>query len=70
MYIKSKTYSKPFSNYYTMIFNNLARLMSYKDTNFIFTGDSLAVVSKGNYYSFILGQETKESKDSIIKGNI
>ena len=68
----------PFPNCDTMFFNNSARLISYKDTNFIFawdtnfifTGDTLAVVYDGHYYNFRLGQRTKKSEDSYIKGKI
>ena len=65
-----KDYDKSFSNCDTIIFNNSSRLMSYKDTNLIFTGDTFAVVSEGNYYNFRLDQKTKESEDSYIKGKI
>ena len=36
----------------------------------LFTGDTLAVVYKGNSYNFRLDQRTKESKDSHIQGRI
>ena len=54
----------------TMLFNNSIRQISDKDTNFMFSGDSLAVVSNGNYYNFRLDERTKESKDSYIRGKI
>ena len=69
MYIYSEYYNRSFSNYDTIIFNNLAGWTS-DSTNFIFKGDTLAVVSKGNYYNFRLDQRTKESKDSYISGRI
>ena len=53
----------------TMVFNHSSRWKSYK-TYLIFTGDTLAVVDKGNYYNFRLSQETKESEYSYIRGKI
>ena len=44
--------------------------MSEKDTRFIFTGDTLAVVYDGNYYNFRFDERVKESEDSIIIGHI
>ena len=68
--IDFKLYSKSFSGYDTMVFNNSFSLMSDRDTNFIFTGDTLAIVYDGNYYNFRLDQRTKESENSFIKGKI
>ena len=44
--------------------------MREKDTRFIFTGDTLAVVYDGNYYNFRFDERVKESNDSIIIGHI
>ena len=68
--IDFKYYNRSFSKYDTIVFNNLSRRMSDKKANLIFTGDTLAVVSDGNYYNFRLDQSTKESENSIIKGKI
>ena len=53
-----------------MVFNDSARWISGKTSKFIFSGDTFAVVFKGDSYNFRLDQRTKESKDSYIKGNI
>ena len=66
----SENYNKLFSKYDTMIFNNSTRWMSVKDTNFVFSGDSLTVVYKGNYYNFRFDQRTKESEYSQVSGRI
>ena len=66
--IYSKYYKRLFFKYDTIVFNNSTRLMSDKETKFIFTGDALAAVCDGNYYSFRLDQRTKESENSIIEG--
>ena len=68
MSIFSNDYNKLFSKYDTKVFNHSTRLMSVKETNFMFSGDSLAVVYKGKYYNFRLDQSTKVSKDSYIEG--
>ena len=68
--IDFKSYNRHFSNYNIIFFNNSSRWMSDKETNFIFTGDTLAVVFNGNYYNFRLDQRTKESEDSYIIGKI
>ena len=70
IYILFETYFRSSLIIYSMVFNHSARWMSDKDTNFIFTGDTLAVVYHGNYYNFRLDQNTKESKHSYIKGKI
>ena len=66
----SKNYNKLFSKYDTMVFNHSTRWMSDIDTNFMFSGDSLAVVYKGNHYNFRLDKGTKESGCSYIKWKI
>ena len=66
MHINCVQFTKVFFNYNSMFFNHSARRMSHSDTNFIFTGDTLAVVDKGNYYDFRLDQRTKESENSYI----
>ena len=60
----------PFLKYNTMVFNHSTRWRGGEDTEFIFTGNTLAVVYDGNYYNFRLNQSTKESKDSFINGKI
>ena len=70
MNIYYKNYDRSFSNYDTMVFYHSARWMSDKDTNFIFTGDSFSVMSKGNYYNFRLDERSKKSIWSHIKGKI
>ena len=70
MYILSANYGRSFSKYNTIFFNHSARRMSDKEANLIFTGDTLAVVYKGNYYNFRLDQRTKESEYGCIKGKI
>ena len=70
MDIGSQHYLRSFSNYGTIVFNHSSRWIGDRHTNFIFTGDTFAVVSKGNYYNFRLDEKTKESEDSYIKGNI
>ena len=70
MYIYSEENDRSFSKYDTMFFNHSARWMSDKGTNFIFTGDTLAVVVDGNHYNFRLDQRTKKSKGSYIEGQI
>ena len=68
--ITDKDYERFISNYDTIVFNYSTRLMSDKETKFIFTGETLTAVSDGNYYSFRLDQRTMESEDSHIKGKI
>ena len=70
MNIDSKKYYRTSSNFDSMVFNHSARWMRYKNTNFIFRGNELAAVYKGNYYKFRLDQRTMESKYSYIKGKI
>ena len=70
MYIDSKDYERSFSNYDTMVFNHSARRISDKETNLIFTGDTLAIVEEGNYYNFRLDERSKKSIWSHIKGKI
>ena len=70
MYIFSKNYNKRFSKYDTMVFNHSTRWMSDNERNFMFSGDSLVVVYKGNTYNFRLDEGTKESGCSYIKGRI
>ena len=70
MNIECWGYFKSFSNYDTIVFNHSTRWMSDKETNFMFTGDKLAVISCGNCYNFRLEQRKKESEDSYIKGKI
>ena len=70
MLIYFNIYNKPFSNYEIMVFSHSSKLMSDKETNLIFTGDSLAVVSKGDYYNFRLDEWTMGSELSYIKGKI
>ena len=70
IYINNSDANRSFLKYDTMFINHSAKLMSDEDTNFMFSGDSLAVVFDGNYYNFRLDQRTKESEDSYIRGNI
>ena len=70
MYIDCQFYKRSFSKYDTMVFNHSSRWMNDNDTNFIFTGDALMVVYKGNSYNFRLDQRTRKSKHSYIKGKI
>ena len=70
MYIDCENYKRSFSKYDTMVFNHSYRWMNDNDTNFIFTGNTLMVVYKGNSYNFRLDQRTKKSKHSYIKGKI
>ena len=70
VYISYEHYAISFSNCDTIAFNNSARQRSDNVTKFIFTGDTLAAVSDGNYYNFRLDQRSKESEDSYIKGKI
>ena len=70
MYIDCWGYFKSFSNYDKIFFYHSVRWIGNKDTNFMFIGDTLTVVSWGNYYYFRLDQIPKESKDSYIKGKI
>ena len=70
MHIDNKEYNKPFYDYDTMVFNNSARWKSEKTSKFIFTGDSLTVVSEGNSYDFKLDETTKKSTNSEIRGKI
>ena len=70
MYIVSEDNDLSFSKYDKMFFNHSTRWLSDKETNFIFTGDKLAVVVDGNYYNFRLDQRTKESEYSCIEGQI
>ena len=53
-----------------MIFNHSARQMSDKEANLIFTGDTFAVVEKGNYYNFRFDQRKKESEYNYIDEQI
>ena len=52
-----------------MSFNHSAKRKS-DSTNFMFSGDSLTVVSEGSTYNFRLDERTKKSECSYIKGNI
>ena len=70
MYIDCQFYKRSFSKYDTMVFNHSSRWMNDNDTNFIFTGNTLMVVYKGNSYNFRLDQRTKKSKHNYIKGKI
>ena len=63
-------YNRSLTNCDTMTFNHSAGWTSDRNTKLIFTGDSLAVVKKGNYYNFRLDQRTKKSEGSYIKGKI
>ena len=63
-------YLRSFFKYDTMFFNHSAKWMIDEGTNFIFSGDTLAVVNDGNHYNFRLDQSTKESEDSYINGKI
>ena len=65
-----KKYNQPFFDYDTMVFNNSARWKSEKTSKFIFTGDSLTVVSEGNSYDFKLDETIKKSTNSEIRGKI
>ena len=68
VYINNEDYAKSFSNFDTIAFNH-SDIWSY-NTKFIFTGDTLAAVYRGNYYNFRLDQRTKTSEDIYIKGKI
>ena len=68
--IYCEVYYTSLSNCYSIIFNHSTIWMSDKEPNFIFKGDTLAVVYKGNYYNFRLDQETMDYKNSYIKGKI
>ena len=68
--ISAFNYDWSFFKYDTIFFNHSAKWMSDRDTNFIFTGDTLAVVYHGNYYNFRLDERTKKSEYSTIKGEI
>ena len=70
MYIDSEDFDRSFIKYDTMVFNHSARWMSDRDRNFIFTGDTLAVVYDGNHYNFRLDQKTKESEYSYFSGRL
>ena len=70
IHIYSEYYGRYFSNYDIIVFNHSVRRISDKNTNLIFTGDTLAAVYHGNYYNFRLDQRTKESECSSIKGKI
>ena len=70
MDIDSEDFDRSFYKYDTMFFNHSARWMSDRDTNLIFTGNTLAAVFNGNHYNFRLDQRTKESDDSHIEGEI
>ena len=70
VYINSVNYKRSFSKYDTISFNNSSKRMSDKDTNFIFTGDTLAVVYDGKYYNFRLDEGRKESECSKLRGKI
>ena len=70
MNIDGENYYRTSSNCDSMVFNHSFKRMSDSDTNFIFTGDTLTVVSKGNSYNFRLDERTKESKNSEIRGKI
>ena len=63
-------YDRTFSDYDSMFFNHSATWMGDYDTKFMFTGDTLAVVYKGNYYNFRLDQRTKDSEYNYINGKI
>ena len=62
--------TRSFSKYDTMFFNHPTKWMSYEDTNFMFSGDSLAVVRYRDYYNFRLDERINKSKDSYIRGRI
>ena len=70
VHISPKYFFQTILDYNTMVFNHSSKIMSRGDSNFIFTGDTLTVVSNGTYYNFRLDQRTKESKDSYIRGRI
>ena len=70
MNIDSDDYDMPSFNFNSMVFNHSSKRMSDRNTNFVFTGDTLAAVYDGNYYNFKLDQRTKESEDSYIEGKI
>ena len=60
--------SEFYSNCKTMDFNHLSRWINDKNSNFMFLGETLTVVYKGNSFDFRLDQRTKESKNSWISG--
>ena len=66
----SVNYWRSSFKFYKMFFNHSYKRMSDNDTNLMFSGETLAVVADGNYYSFRLDQRTMESEDSHIKGKI
>ena len=68
--IHCEIYNISSSNYDTMIFNHSAWWKSDKTSIFMFSGETLAAVYKGNYYNFRLDEKTKKSEDSCIKGKI
>ena len=70
VYIVFENFYRNFSKYDTIVFNHSSSIMSVRDTNLMFSGDTLAVVYKGDLYSFRLDQRKKKSEDSYIKGNI
>ena len=70
VYIDSEHYTRYFFFYDTIVFNHSSRWMNDNYTNFIFTGNTLMVVYRGNSYNFRLDQRTKKSKHSYIKGKI
>ena len=70
MKIDCENYYRTSSDCYSMAFNHLSKRMSVCGTNFIFTGETLTVVSKGNSYNFRLDESTKKSKNSYIQGRI
>ena len=70
MYLNYVHTYRSFSKYDTMFFNHPTKWMSYEDTNFMFSGDSLVVVSNRNYYNFRLDERINKSKDSYIRGRI
>ena len=70
IHINKKNYDRSFPNYDTMVFNDSIRWISDKTSKFMFSGDTLTVVSIGKSYNLRLDQRTKESKDSEIRGKI
>ena len=68
--IFSEYFHRSFSNYDNIIFNNSSRKKFDDDTNLMFSGDTLAIVYKGNYYNLILDRKAERLGDSFIKGKI
>ena len=70
MYINYKKYNKFASNYDSMVFNHSARWTNDVTSKFMFSGDSLTAMSKGDSYNFRLDETTKKSINSYIRGRI